>query len=222
MPNQFEYSRLYKKRFYAPDNTILLVAGDFDHGPLCWPWSRNTTAAGRNRTTPWRRRSSRPRPEAKRAHYRLAVQDAGPAGHRLPRPGLLGRGRSTRPPSTSLAEIAFSPSSPLYQTTGQQGAEVPFPGRFVRRHPRPVASHLQRRGQVRRRPALRGEGDPQGAGAAQDRAHRSGRAGRHQVQPALFHGRRAGHDGRRRRHAGLLHQPGRRSGNAQQAVRPLR
>lgn len=34
MSHQFEYSQLYKKRFYAPDNTILLVAGDFDHDQL--------------------------------------------------------------------------------------------------------------------------------------------------------------------------------------------
>ncbi|MCK4759715.1 MAG: insulinase family protein, partial [Candidatus Aminicenantes bacterium] len=34
MPNQFEYSQLFKKRFYTPDNTILLVAGDFDHDQL--------------------------------------------------------------------------------------------------------------------------------------------------------------------------------------------
>jgi len=34
MPNQFAYSQLYKKRFYAPDNTILLVVGDFDHDEL--------------------------------------------------------------------------------------------------------------------------------------------------------------------------------------------
>jgi len=31
MPNQFEYSQIYKKRFYAPDNTILLVVGDYNH-----------------------------------------------------------------------------------------------------------------------------------------------------------------------------------------------
>ena len=30
MPNQYEYSLLYKKRFYAPDHSILFVAGDFD------------------------------------------------------------------------------------------------------------------------------------------------------------------------------------------------
>jgi len=34
MPNQFEYSQLYKKRYYAPDNSVLLVAGDFDHDQL--------------------------------------------------------------------------------------------------------------------------------------------------------------------------------------------
>ncbi len=30
MPNQFAYSQLYKQRFYAPDNAILLVAGDLN------------------------------------------------------------------------------------------------------------------------------------------------------------------------------------------------
>jgi len=34
MPNQFEYSKLYKKRFYAPDNSIILVVGDYDHEQL--------------------------------------------------------------------------------------------------------------------------------------------------------------------------------------------
>ena len=34
MPNQFEYSQLFKKRFYAPDNCIILVAGDYDHSQL--------------------------------------------------------------------------------------------------------------------------------------------------------------------------------------------
>jgi zinc protease len=34
MPNQFEYSQLYQKRFYAPDNSILLVVGDFDQNKL--------------------------------------------------------------------------------------------------------------------------------------------------------------------------------------------
>ncbi|MCK4555890.1 MAG: insulinase family protein, partial [Candidatus Aminicenantes bacterium] len=68
MPNQFEYSQLFKKRFYAPDNTILLVAGDFDHDQLMeyarkyysgWEKSNYTLV------TP----EEPPQTKAKRAHY---------------------------------------------------------------------------------------------------------------------------------------------------------
>ena len=51
MSNQFEYSQLYKKRFYAPDNSVLLVAGDFDHDQLMElvrthysPWEKSNYA----------------------------------------------------------------------------------------------------------------------------------------------------------------------------------
>ena len=113
MPNQFEYSQLYKKRFYAPDNTILLVAGDFNPARLKalvqkyyggWEKSNYTLA------TP----VEPPQAEARRAHYswpsrtlpRLAIGFHGPAysDEAVDKAAL-----------NLLAEIAFSPFSPLYQ-----------------------------------------------------------------------------------------------------------
>lgn len=113
MPNQFEYSQLYRKRFYAPDNIVILVAGDFDHDQLMehvkkyysnWERSNYTLA------TP----EEPPQKEAKRAHYewptktlpRLAIGFHGPAysDEKIDKPAL-----------DLMAEIAFSRSSPLYQ-----------------------------------------------------------------------------------------------------------
>lgn len=113
MPNQFVYSRLFKQRFYAPDNIILLVAGNFDHGQLMdlvkkyyggWERSDFTLA------TP----EEPPQTEAKRAHYawptktlpRLAVAFHGPAysDEKIDKAAL-----------DLLAEVAFSRSSPLVQ-----------------------------------------------------------------------------------------------------------
>ncbi len=113
MPNQFEYSQLYKKRFYAPDNIILLVAGDFDHDQLMeyvrkyysgWEKSNYTLV------TP----EEPPQTRAKRAHYdwpsktlpRLAIGFHGPAysDEKIDKAAL-----------DLLAETSFSRSSPLYQ-----------------------------------------------------------------------------------------------------------
>lgn len=113
MPNQFEYSQLFKQRFYAPDNTILLVAGDFDHAQLIEyvkkyysGWERS----GYTLVTP----EEPPQTQAKRAHYdwptktlpRLTIAFHGPAysDERIDKAAL-----------DLLAEIAFSRSSPLYQ-----------------------------------------------------------------------------------------------------------
>ncbi len=113
MPNQFEYSQLYKQRFYAPDNTILLVAGDFDHDELMTyvrkhysSWQRSNYAL----VTPVEPAQK----VAKRAHYpwptktlpRLAIAFHGPAySDEVVDKAAL----------DLLAEIAFSRSSPLYQ-----------------------------------------------------------------------------------------------------------
>ena len=113
MPNQFEYSQLFKKRFYAPDNTILLVAGDFDHDQLMeyvkkyysgWEKSNYTLV------TP----EEPPQTEAKRAHYewpsktlpRLVIGFHGPefSDEKIDKAAL-----------DLLAETSFSRSSALYQ-----------------------------------------------------------------------------------------------------------
>lgn len=113
MPNQFKYSLLFKKRFYAPDNTILLVAGDFDHAQLMeyvkahyGGWEKS----GYTLTTP----EEPPQVQPKRAHYdwpsltipRLAIAFHGPA---------FSDQDVDKAALDLLAEIAFSPSSPLYQ-----------------------------------------------------------------------------------------------------------
>ncbi len=113
MPNQFEYSQLYKKRFYAPDNSILLVAGDFDHGQLMElvrkyysPWEKS----GFVLVTP----QEPPQAEMKRAHFawpsktlaRLAVGFHGPA---------YSDEQADTAALNLLSEIAFSPSSRIYQ-----------------------------------------------------------------------------------------------------------
>jgi zinc protease len=113
MPNQFEYSQLYKKRFYAPDNTILLVAGDYDHDQLMayvnqyysgWEKSDYTLV------TPEEPVQTKP----KRAHYdwptrtlpMLVIGFHGPAysDENIDKAAL-----------DLMAEIAFSRSSDLYQ-----------------------------------------------------------------------------------------------------------
>jgi zinc protease len=113
MPNQYEYSRLYKTRFYAPDNSILLVVGDFDHDRLMkdvrkyyGPWKRSNYILA----TP----EEPPQAEPKRVHYewpspilsRQALGFHGPAfsDERIDKPAL-----------DLLAMVAFSESSPLYQ-----------------------------------------------------------------------------------------------------------
>lgn len=113
MPNQFEYSQQFKKRFYAPDNTILLVAGDFDHNTLMELVRKhysNWEKSGYELKTP----VEPPQKEAKRANIewpsptlpRLAIAYHGPAysDEQIDKASL-----------DLLAEIAFSPSSPLYQ-----------------------------------------------------------------------------------------------------------
>ena len=113
MPNQFAYSQLFKQRFYAPNNTILMVVGDFDHDTLmdlvrthygAWEKSDYTLV------TP----QEPPQTKAKRAHYdwptstlpRLAIGFHGPAysGEQVDKAAL-----------DLLAEVFFSRRSPLYQ-----------------------------------------------------------------------------------------------------------
>jgi len=113
MPNQFEYSQLYQKRFYAPDNSILLVAGDFDHDQLMdyvrkyyGPWEKSNYTL----VTP----EEKTQTKQKRAHYdwpsptlpRLAIGFHGPA---------FSDENIDMAAMDLLAAVAFSSSSALYQ-----------------------------------------------------------------------------------------------------------
>ena len=113
MPNQYQYSLLYKQRFYAPDNSILLVVGDFEPARLLElvkkyysPWQPSQYQL----VTP----VEPPQATAKRAHLawpsktlaRLVVAFHGPAfsDEKIDKAAL-----------DLLAEVAFSSSSPIYQ-----------------------------------------------------------------------------------------------------------
>lgn len=113
MPNQFEYSQLYKKRFYAPDNSILLVVGDFDHDQLIeyvrkyyGPWEKSNYTL----VTP----EEKPQTKQRRAHYdwpaptlpRLAIGFHGPA---------FSDETIDMAAMDLLAAVAFSSSSAFYQ-----------------------------------------------------------------------------------------------------------
>jgi len=113
MPNQFEYSQLYQKRFYAPDNSILLVVGDFDHDRLMEyvrkyysPWEKSNYTL----VTP----VEKPQTKQKRAHYdwpsptlpRLSIGFHGPA---------FSDETIDMAAMDLLAAVAFSSSSAFYQ-----------------------------------------------------------------------------------------------------------
>jgi len=113
MPNQFSYSQLYKKRFYAPDNAILLVAGDFDHGQLMTyvnQYYGGWEKSGYNLVTP----EEPTQTKSKRAHYDWPTQT-------LPLLAIGFHGLAYSDENIDkaaldlMAEIAFSRSSELYQ-----------------------------------------------------------------------------------------------------------
>lgn len=113
MPNQYEYSLLYKKRFYAPDNTILLVAGDYDHAQLAafvkkyyggWQKSNYDLVTPVEPPQTQAKRSAVDWPS--RTLARLALGYHGPA---------FSDAAIDKAALDLLAEISFAPASPLYQ-----------------------------------------------------------------------------------------------------------
>ncbi len=113
MPHQFEHSRLFKSRFYGPDNTILMVVGDFDHTDLMALVRQHYGAWERSGTTLVMPQEP-PQLQAKRAHYewpadtlpRLAIGFHGPA---------YSDTEIDKAALDLLAEIFFSQRAPLYQ-----------------------------------------------------------------------------------------------------------
>ena len=135
MPNQFEYSQLYKQRFYAPDNSILLVAGDFDHTQLMEYVNKYYSSwkkSGYTLVTP----EEPPQTKAKRAHLDWPSST-------LPRLviGFHGPGYSEENIDKAaldlLGEVAFTSRSLLYQrlVVGEQKCRSFYPSFPDRRDP---------------------------------------------------------------------------------------
>ena len=122
MPEEYEYSRRFFSRFYTPDNTTIIVAGDVDHAAL--------VTELRGRYGAWRGRRHRariptePEPTAGATRHIDWPADATPrmmVGWRTPA-FVNGATRAARARSlrTSVAlrvvhGLAFSEPSPLYQ-----------------------------------------------------------------------------------------------------------
>jgi len=113
MPNQFEYSQLYKKRFYAPDNSILLVAGDFDHAQLMdyvRKYYGNWQKSNYTLVTP----VEPPQTKAKRAHFDFPAKTAPMIAIAFHGPAYSDK-KIDKAALDLLAQTSFSSSSPLYQ-----------------------------------------------------------------------------------------------------------
>jgi zinc protease len=113
LPNQYGYSLLYKKRFYAPDNTIILAAGDFDPAALA-ALVRKYYGAWEKSNFDLRTPVEPPQDKARRARVdwpapalaRIAVGYHGPA---------FSDTAADKAALDLLAELFFGPASPLYQ-----------------------------------------------------------------------------------------------------------
>lgn len=122
MPEMYEYSKRFFRRFYTPDNTTIIVAGDVDHERLM--------ALVREHYGRWRGRRDQPRipsepepAEGQSRHIDWPAQTAPRLfiGYRTP---AFMSGRREREQRASLREtaaldvvhgLAFSEPSPLYQ-----------------------------------------------------------------------------------------------------------
>jgi zinc protease len=122
MPGMFAYSQSFFRRFYTPDDTTVIVAGDVEHAALM--------ALVRERYGAWRGRRDQPRvpaepePSVGATRHIEWPAEASPRivlGYRTP---AFVRGRSERERRAALREsaalqvvhgLAFGESSPLYQ-----------------------------------------------------------------------------------------------------------
>jgi zinc protease len=121
MPNQYQYSKVFFDRWYRPERTTIIIAGDVDPKKAI-AWSKNTGAAGKkgsykaavpSRTGPaWR-------PVPPRA---MAEPDPAAGDGRLPRPGLL-RHREGPGRAVDAAVAVLRPHLAAVQAPGAGRAE---------------------------------------------------------------------------------------------------
>jgi len=112
MPNQFEYSKTFFKRYYTPDNLTLIVVGDFEPAAL-----KEKVAAAYG---PWKGRRVRSKVRPEPAQKRSIEESIRFKAKTLPRLSLSWRTPATKYGSADTAvynvlwELLFGQISPLY------------------------------------------------------------------------------------------------------------
>jgi zinc protease len=113
MPNQFDYSRKFFSRYYRPENTVLLIAGDVEpdiaHGLAEKYWSR------------WKKGYVPPRVPKEPEQTAERKVEVAYQGKTLPMIALSYKGGAFAPDDLEwvsgqvLAEVAFGATSPIYK-----------------------------------------------------------------------------------------------------------
>jgi zinc protease len=181
MPQGYAYSRAFYDHFYRPENTVVIIAGDFDF----------EKAKGLIRTHYGRwRRGYQPAAVVPGA----AAGGAAPADGGVSRPDAADRrdsspcaawdpGRShRRPRSRSLDASAFGPNSPLYRRLVLQERRAQSLGGSFERARDPYIADRAGDGQPARGRHVGGGGHRGGDRALSARPRGAAAAGRHQAQ----------------------------------------
>jgi len=135
MPEQFEYSKGFFKRFYRPENVIVVVAGDFDAG--------SALAKIEREYGPWKQGYQAPQvplEPPQTAQRRLTVEFE---GQTLPILALSWKGEALLPKdkamvaATLFGELAFGETAPVYKklVLEEQKVESLFAGFGYSRDP---------------------------------------------------------------------------------------
>ena len=164
MPNQFAYSKAFFDRWYRPEYTTVIVAGDVEPARRL-PARREVLGRLEARARYTRRRSRRSPPPTGPVYAHVPWTSADPAlGHRrLPRPRLLGRPRRTTPPSTCSSTSPSARPPTLYKklVEDEQKVDQLFADSAGQRRPRRCSTVVRARQEGRGR-GLRARRDPDG------------------------------------------------------------
>lgn len=113
MPGYYEYSRKFFKRYYTPDNSFITVVGDFDAGEVL----RLIKAAygdwtGRRDEPPIPTEPAQREPRARHVDWSTPTAPRMSLAYRIPAFSLADPTSATL---DVIRELAFGPTSPLYQ-----------------------------------------------------------------------------------------------------------
>ena len=105
MPNQYEYSKTFFDRWYRPEHTTVIVAGDVKPGEVDRRSSRSTGAPGRRAATTVDVPQEPPAKGPVYAHVPWPRRHAAVGHRRVPRPGLLRDERRMLPALDALFDL---------------------------------------------------------------------------------------------------------------------